>query len=254
VLASVISTVGSLVGTVMAVPSVITIDDAEDIIAGGGAAGGGGSLVASVFLESHPVTLIWPLFGLMLGLAVAIGLGGKGRVRPAALGFTILYTLQWVLDAPSYNNHYYLITICGALLACTGSADDYVGVPKAGMCSGKGDGKEDGKGDGNRNGKGDGSSNSGAAAAARAARASSTVPAACLWVFKFQLFVIYLFAGIVKLNPDWVRGEPLRSVMDFSLPPLLREALVFFMASGGLGLDLIIAPFGLLFERTRFLR
>ena len=41
-------------------------------------------------------------------------------------------------------------------------------------------------------------------------RADQRIPAWSVWILRFQLLVLYGFAGIAKLNGDWLRGEPLR--------------------------------------------
>ncbi len=91
----------------------------------------------------------------------------------------------------------------------------------------------------------------------RPAIACSTVPAWCLYVFRFQIAIVYLFGGIRKLNPDWLRGEPIRSMLHaeaFSHPLVghrfFSESIVAAFAYGGLMLDLLIVP-ALLWRRTR---
>ena len=45
---------------------------------------------------------------------------------------------------------------------------------------------------------------------ARAPREASSVPALWLFAFRFQVGVVYFFAGMAKLQPDWLlHGQPL---------------------------------------------
>lgn len=86
---------------------------------------------------------------------------------------------------------------------------------------------------------------------------SDTVPAWSLWLMRFQVGVPYFFAGVAKLNFDWlVRAEPLRSAMalhtDFPLIGryFANDLVVHLMAWGSAGLDLSV-PFLMLHRRTR---
>jgi SAM-dependent methyltransferase len=78
-----------------------------------------------------------------------------------------------------------------------------------------------------------------------------------LWLLRFQVGVPYFFAGIAKLNYDWlVRNEPLRiwfaQKTDFPLigPLLDQPGFVRMLAYGSAALDLFV-PFLLLHRRTR---
>lgn len=42
-----------------------------------------------------------------------------------------------------------------------------------------------------------------------------TVPTWCYWLLIFQLEVILIFAGLVKLTPDWLALEPLRTWLSY---------------------------------------
>lgn len=86
---------------------------------------------------------------------------------------------------------------------------------------------------------------------------SGSVAAWSLWLLRFQVGLPYFFAGIAKLNFDWlVRAEPLRSAMalhtDF---PVIGQyfangAVIRLLAWGSTALDLFV-PFLLLHRRTR---
>ncbi len=63
------------------------------------------------------------------------------------------------------------------------------------------------------------------------------VPTVTLWVLRGQVAVVYLFAGIAKLNPDWLLGaQPLRIWLHHhtDLPlvgPLMGEPWVAYVMS-----------------------
>lgn len=77
-----------------------------------------------------------------------------------------------------------------------------------------------------------------------------------LWLLKGQVEIVLLYAGIVKINHDWLMGEPLRSWLlarrDISvIGPLLDYEAAFYAASyGTILLHILGAPL-LFFKRTR---
>jgi vitamin K-dependent gamma-carboxylase len=87
---------------------------------------------------------------------------------------------------------------------------------------------------------------------------SASVPTWALWLVRAQIAVVYFGGGIAKLNPDWLRGEPLRQWLAerddfFFLGRFFHdEWFVYLFSYGGLLLDLLIVPF-LLWRRTRLL-
>ena len=85
----------------------------------------------------------------------------------------------------------------------------------------------------------------------------NSVPAWAVWVLRAQVGVVYVFAGIAKLNPDWLlHALPMRIWLyqHGDLPevgPLLQELWVAYaMSWGGTLFDLAIVP-ALLWRRTR---
>jgi hypothetical protein len=87
---------------------------------------------------------------------------------------------------------------------------------------------------------------------------SDTVPAWTLFLLRAQLAIVYIYAGIAKLNPDWLRGEPMRTWLAGRtgvpvIGPLLEtEWAAYFFSYGGILLDLFIVPL-LVFRRTRLI-
>lgn len=86
---------------------------------------------------------------------------------------------------------------------------------------------------------------------------SDTLPAWCLHIFRFQIAIVYVFGAVRKLNPDWLHGEPIRSMLHgeaFEHPLVgawfFSEPLVWVFVWGGLLFDLFIVP-ALLWRVTR---
>jgi vitamin K-dependent gamma-carboxylase len=85
---------------------------------------------------------------------------------------------------------------------------------------------------------------------------SQTTPAWTLWLLRVQMGVVYFFAGIAKLVPDWLRGEPMRVwlAQNTSFPVIGRffreEWAIYCSSYAALLFDLLIVPL-LLSRRTR---
>lgn len=151
------------------------------------------------------------------GLAIALG----WRTRLAAA--VLLVSFGWIeaIDATTYLNHYWFVTLL-ALLATV--------VPFGATWSL----------DARRRPTGDG-----------------RVAIGWVWLLRFQVGVVYASAGLAKLQPDWlVRGLPLRYWLparaDVPLVgPLLRHAETAHVLSvAGAAFDCAIVPL-LLWKRTR---
>ena len=134
----------------------------------------------------------------VLGLCIAAGY----RYRLATGMFVVGFAYVELIDAALYLNHYWYVTLAAAALAV---------LPLHRHCS----------------------------LDARAGRvaASRTVPALVLWVLRGQIAVVYLFAGVAKLNGDWLfEALPLRLWLADSahlalIGPLLAMPWVAYAAS-----------------------
>ncbi len=84
---------------------------------------------------------------------------------------------------------------------------------------------------------------------------AQTIPAWGLWLFRIQMAAVYFFAGVAKLTPDWLRGEPMRVWLvqrgDFGVLDRVFHAPWAACAGsyGSLVLDLFLPPL-LLWRRT----
>ncbi|MDE2810390.1 MAG: HTTM domain-containing protein [Gemmatimonadota bacterium] len=157
------------------------------------------------------------VFVLMGASALLLAIGFYYRAASAL--FFVLYTYTFLLDKAQYNNHYYLICLLAFLFAMT---------------------------DANR------------AFSIDAVRRSlpASVPAWQIYVFRLQICIVFFYAGVAKINSDWLAGEPVRAWLaarsDYFLigPLLLQEWFVYAYAYGGLLFDLFIG-FALLWAPTR---
>ena len=87
---------------------------------------------------------------------------------------------------------------------------------------------------------------------------SLTCPNWCILYFKLQFAIVYFFATIAKLYPDWLAARPvdlwLKAKSHYPIVGGLFEYdwFPYLIAYGGLFYDGLIIPF-LLFKRTRFI-
>lgn len=92
--------------------------------------------------------------------------------------------------------------------------------------------------------------------------AASTAPAWTVWMLRFHLAMPYAFGAIMKLQGDWLWGEPCGQVAyriaqeEFgkSLMQIIdQKSLTQILTWGGLLFDLLVVP-GLLIARPRWIR
>ena len=163
---------------------------------------------------------MYTVFALLLIASLFIALGLFYRV--SIISFFLLFVYVELLDKTFYLNHYYFVSLLSFLLAflplnARASLDVSLGM-----------------------------------------RARwDEVPAWTLYALRLQLALVYIFAGIAKLNPDWLfAAQPLRIWLraNTELPPIgwLFDYIwvAFAMSWVGLLYDLTI-PFFLLWCKTR---
>lgn len=153
-----------------------------------------------------------------LGLCIAIGY----RHRLAAALFVVGFAYTELIEASLYLNHYWFVTLAGLLLWL---------LPVGHRWS--------------------------LDAALGRAAAAPVVPAGAVWALRAQIAVVYGFAGLAKLNPDWLfEAQPLRLWLAdrTHLPligPLLDEPAVAYLASWwGVFFDCTVVGW-LLWRRSR---
>jgi hypothetical protein len=157
-------------------------------------------------------------FVVLGALALSIAVGFA--TRPAAFAFAALFTYAELIDKATYLNHYYFVSLVALLLAF---------VPAGAVWS----------------------------LDARRTRQSPRVPAGSYLLLRAQVAVVYLYAGLAKLDHDWLfRAEPLRTWLRgrAELPVvgglLAEPATAFVMSWAGAAFDLSVVPL-LCIRRTR---
>ncbi|RYZ65502.1 MAG: HTTM domain-containing protein, partial [Proteobacteria bacterium] len=157
-------------------------------------------------------------YACIIAAAACVALGLRTRIASAVLALAFGYA--HFCDQTNYLNHYYLYTLLAALGAV---------VPWSGVAS----------------------------LDARFRPMPKTVPLWAVWLFRFQLGVVYFYGAVGKIGSDWLlHGQPLRIWLaaNAELPWLGRffhaesTALVFSWA--GFSFDLCIVAF-LSWPRTR---
>jgi hypothetical protein len=164
----------------------------------------------------------WPGLGMYLhlalvavcGLLVALGLWYRVAALLAGVGMSYVFLLEQAL----YLNHVYLLCLVCFLMA-------FVPAHRIGSLD----------------------------ALRRTELRTPTVPRWSLGLLQIQIGLVYVYAGLAKLNGDWLAGEPVRLWLQergAQTPLLFSEPVVYLVAYGGLLFDLSIVPL-LLWRRTR---
>jgi len=170
---------------------------------------------------------VWPGIGLylhfvVLGIAaICIILGLWYRLSAAVFfaGFSYVY----LLDQTYYLNHHYLVCLISFLMI-------FVPAHRAFSVD----------------------------AWRKPSLRTDSIPAWSLWLLRGQIGLVYFFAGIAKLNGDWLAGQPmgmwLADRTDFPVIGHLftEEWMVLAFSYGGLLFDLSTFPL-LLWRRTRWM-
>lgn len=167
-------------------------------------------------LPGDTMYLLWYLLGV---LAICIAIGFLYRVCTSL--FFVIFTYTFLLEQARYLNHFYLVILISFIMiwipAHRSFSIDALLFKKI---------------------------------------RSGVNPSWNLWLIRFTVGVPYFFGGVAKINPDWLRGYPLRNWLlgDQNFPVIgkyfTEEWMVLIMSYSGLLLDLAVVPV-LLFKRTR---
>ena len=166
----------------------------------------------------------WPGVGMylhfaalaLLGLLLALGVAHRVAAPLLAIGFAYVF----LLDKAEYLNHFYAAILFLVLIAVT-PADRALSLR-----------------------------------ARRHPERPRTVPTWAVWILRFQVGVIYAYAGLAKLGDDWLAGEPMSTwLLSSSDLPLVGSLLAgehagLLFSWAGAAYDLAIVPL-LLWPRTR---
>ena len=185
--------------------------------------------------ELFPWVKPWPgdgmyyLFAVIGVSALLLALGLFYRYSAAA--FFLSYTYVFLLEKGAYNNHYYFICLL-AFLFCTVNGSRWMSLDALWKRKSGPDPQP------------------------------VTVPNWNVLIIKAQVFIVYFYGGIAKLNLDWLKGEPMRhwlkgaagreSTHVFAARFMESEFGVYFFSYGGIFFDLAIG-FLLICRKTRLL-
>jgi hypothetical protein len=165
-----------------------------------------------------PAWSVYALFGLVALLGLAVAVGLFYRAAAALLFFG--FTYLELADTSYYLNHYYLLSLLALLAAVT---------PLGRVLS----------------------------IDAWRGRALPSLPAWCLYLLRFQIGLVYFFAGVAKAGPDWLlHGQPLgiwlaaRGDLPVVGPLFALPETALVMSWAGFLFDTTI-PFWLSWRRTR---
>lgn len=167
-------------------------------------------------LEGNGMYVYFAAMGL-LGVMISLGL----FYRASVFAFTALWTVVYLMQKSHYNNHYYLLILLGVLMLLLPAHKAKSLDARWGLTT-----------------------------------PAEVCPRICHWVFISQILIVYVYASIHKMNPDWMIGKPLdlwfQNKKHYWLigPLLAKDWMPLLIAWGGIIYDGSIG-FLLLFRRTR---
>ena len=153
------------------------------------------------FLQPYSIALLQVLEIASLAGAVLLALGILPRLGAGI--FMISFGYLFLMDMSFYNNHYYLWVLMTFLFAVNDTQNSYSILDVI--------------------------------------RKSFTkkVSNINLQSFKVLITIVYLYAALVKMNPDWIRGYPMMIWVD-AWGSSNSEAVGLMMSYGGLFYDLLM--------------
>ncbi|MGD1846675.1 MAG: HTTM domain-containing protein [Salibacteraceae bacterium] len=171
------------------------------------------------WLQPLPGYGMYYYFGVMalFGLGVMLGY----RYRIAIAGYTILWAGAYFMQKSHYNNHYYLLLLLLILMNLVPAHRSFSLDVQQGRVS-----------------------------------KSLTCPKWCTGIFVAELAIVFFYAAVAKMYPDWLAGRPVEIWMsrraDWPIigPILSSEFGKWSLVYGGLFYDLLVIPM-LLWRPTR---
>lgn len=170
------------------------------------------------WVRPWPGQWMYAHFAVIAFAAVALAFGMA--YRSAAVLLFVAYSYVFLLEQSVYMNHYYLIALLAFLLIFIPAQREF------------------------------------SFARWRTPSIPATVPRWAVLILRFQLFVVYFYGAIAKLNPDWLSGEPMYSELVARGPDVPAIAahfppavLAYGIAYGGILIDATV-PLLLCFRRT----
>ncbi len=171
------------------------------------------------FLEPLPGNGMYFYYFLMGLAGIFVMLGFKYRY--AMVIYALLWSCSYLMQKTNYNNHYYLLMLL-CWIMCLVPANANLSV------------------DARRNWR----------------VRSDTCERWHIWIFIIQISIVYFYASVAKMYPDWFKGIPVSLFFKakehyFLVGSLLQEKwLIYLISYGGILFDLLIVP-ALLWKKTR---
>ena len=171
------------------------------------------------FLQPLPDNWMYVYYAVMGVFGFCIMLGYKYRF--SAIMFTLMWSVTYFMQKASYNNHYYLLILLSAIMVFQ-PANRYASL----------DVKQ------NEHLK------------------RLSMPRWCSLLFIVQMFIVYTYASIAKLYPDWLDLTVAENLMSakkhyYIVGDLLQTKVMHYVVGyGGILYDGLIIPL-LLFKPTR---
>ncbi len=177
------------------------------------------SFIGFEWLQPLPGNWMYVYYIVMgvFGLLIMVGY----KYRFSMFMFATMWTATYLMQKSSYNNHYYLLFFLSYLMVFL-PANTYASLD----------------------------------ARINPSIKKISMPNWCRWFFIIQLFILYTYASIAKLYPDWLDTSVVALLMKSKANyPLIGEFLQqktvhYFIAYGGILFDGLIIP-ALLFKPTR---
>ena len=177
------------------------------------------SFIGLEWLQPLPGPWMYVYYTVMglFGLMVMIGF----RYRLSMTAFTLMWTATYLMQKSSYNNHYYLLILICAIMIIV-PAHHYLSY------------------DAKRN----------------PSIKKTYMPRWVIVIFVLQLFIVYTYAAVAKIYPDWLDHTVTRNLMvaRSNLPiigDLLKQTWLHkTLTYGGILFDGLVVP-ALLWKRTR---
>jgi hypothetical protein len=172
------------------------------------------------WIEVLPGNGMYFVFGLMVISTVAIMLGWKYRI--ATMVFFLCFTYVELIDISFYLNHYYFVSVVAFLMIFLPAHQDFS-----------------------------------IDARNNPSIRSKHVSRWCISILKFQIGLVYVYAGLAKINADWLLEAlplaiwlPAKSSIPLIGPIFDYEITPYVFSWAGMLFDTFIV-FGLLYKTTR---
>ena len=179
------------------------------------------SFMAFQWLQPLPGYGMYFYYAIMAVFGLGVMLGWYYRI--AICGFSVMWTITYVMQKSHYNNHYYLLVLlCFLMILVPAHRYHSIDVKR------------------------------------KPELKKLTCPRWCSSIFVLLLWIVFTYASIAKMYPDWIDGSIISMWFNAKsrLPvigPLLKQPwMVPLVAYGGILYDLLIIPM-LLWKKTRIL-